>query len=81
MGEGADSWCVEEEYESVGEAPFICAAAGGSRGVLEGPESSIDEIDMLLPGRAVDDRAGNSRRPEKGGGGGGTCDMVTRALC
>ena len=72
MGEEADIWCAEEEYELIGEVPLIGPAAAGSREFLEGAESSIDDIDMLLPGRVVDESAGSSRRPEKGGGGGGT---------
>ncbi len=64
--------------------PFRGVDVVGSRDVLGGgPESSMDRIDMLLPGRVDDDGAGNSRRPEKGGGGGGgggTCDMEGLAL-
>lgn len=40
----------------------------------------MDEIDMLLPGRFVVDKAGSSRPPEKGGGGGGTRDIEACAL-
>ena len=61
--------------------PFSGVDVVGSRDVLAGgPESSIDKIDMLLPGRVDDDGAGNSRRLAKGGGGGGTCDMAGLAL-
>lgn len=52
-----------------------------SRDGLPGAESSMDEIDMLLPGRVTEDGAGRSRPPEeKGGGGGGTRDMDAGAL-
>ena len=53
----------------------------GSRAGLPGSVPSIDEIDMLLPGRGAVDSAGSSRLPEKGGGGGGTCDRGVWRLC
>lgn len=51
------------------------AAVAGSRFERPGSVPSMDEMDMLLPGRFVVDNAGSSRPPEKGGGGGGTRDM------
>lgn len=45
-----------------------------------GVESSMEDIDMLLPGRFAEDRAGKSRPPGKGGGGGGTRDMEAGGL-
>ena len=49
----------------------------GSRAGRPGSVPSIDEMDMLLPGRGAADNAGSSRLPEKGGGGGGLCDGGT----
>ena len=45
-----------------------------SRAGLPGSVPSIDEIDMLLPGRGAFVKAGSSRLPENGGGGGGLCE-------
>jgi len=65
----------------VGDAPFNVVAVPGSRGGLPtGAESSIEDIDMLLPGRFPEDKTGKSRPPEKGGGGGGTLDMDAGGL-
>ncbi len=82
MGEGAGGkCCVEDGYELVGDVPFIGAALLGSRDDLAGAESSMESIDMLLPGRAVEDRAGSSRALENEGfGGGGICDMGVRMV-
>ena len=65
----------------MGDAPINVVAVSGSRGGLPiGAESSMEDIDMLLPGRFVEDKAGKSRAPEKGGGGGGTRDMDAGGL-
>ncbi len=52
----------------------------GSRCGLPGAESSMEEIDMLLPGRLVEEKAAVSRPAEKGGGGGGPRDMEAGGL-
>ena len=67
-------------YEDGGEVPFMRGAAAGSRVDRPGSAPSMDEIDMLLPGRFVVDKAGNSRAPENGGGGGGARDVEICAL-
>lgn len=60
-----------------GDAVVEMIAEGGfeyaivSRADLPGSVPSIDEIDILLPGRGAVDNAGSSRLAEKGGGGGG----------
>lgn len=65
----------------MGDAPFAMVAVLGSRGGFStGAESSIEDIDMLLPGRFDEDKAGKSRPPEKGGGGRGTLDMDAGGL-
>lgn len=78
-GAGAACWFVEE-YDDGGEVPFMRGGATGSRVDRPGSVPSMDDIDMLLPGRVVVDRAGSSRPPEKGGGGGGTRDIEACAL-
>ena len=60
--------------------PFKRGAVVGSRVDRPGSVPSMDEIDILLPGRFVVDIAGSSRAPEKGGGGGGTRDIEACAL-
>ncbi len=76
---GPACW-AEEEYDDGGEVPFMRGAVEGSLLDRPGSVPSIDEIDMLLPGRFVLDKAGSSLPPEKGGGGGGTRDMEACAL-
>lgn len=80
VGDGAGAACWTEEYDDGGEVPFMREAAGGSRVDRPGSVPSMDEIDMLLPGRFVVDMAGSSRTPEKGGGGGGFLGMEACAL-
>ena len=81
VGDGTGAaCCADEEYDDGGEAPFMRVGAVSSRVVLPVSLPSMDEIDMLLPGRVVVDKAGSSRAPEKGGGGGGTRDMEACAL-
>ena len=76
VGDGAGAACwAEDEYDDGGEVPFMRGAVAGSRFDRPGSVPSIDEIDMLLPGRFVVDKAGNSLPPGKGGGGGGTRDI------
>ena len=60
--------------------PFMRGAVAGSRVDRPGSVPSMDEIDMLLPGRFAVDKAGSSRAPEKGGGGGGTRDTEAWVL-
>ena len=67
--------CADEEYNDGGEVPFMRGAVAGSRVDRPGSVPSMEEIDMLLPGRLMVDKAGSSLTPEKGGGGGGTRDM------
>ena len=45
-----------------------------------GAESSIEDMDMLLSGREVDETAGASLLSRNGGGGGGTRDIDAGAL-
>lgn len=73
-GDGAETTLIDA-------VPFICPDATDSRGVRSDSEPSIDSIDMLLPGRVIDDKAGRSRDPEKGGGGGGPREGACCALC
>lgn len=68
------------EYDDGGEVPFIRGAVVGSRLDRPGSVPSMDEIDMLLPGRFEVDKASSSLPPEKGGGGGGTLDMEACTL-
>lgn len=64
----------------MGDVVLIDATILGSRDDLVGFESSIEDIDMLLPGRVVVEGAGSSRTPGNGGGGGGICESEARAL-
>lgn len=81
VGDGAGGMCWEEGgYAPVGEVLFMGAAILGSRDNLTGPESSIDSIDMLLPGRVEVDGAGSSRKLGNGSGGGGIWEMGARPL-
>lgn len=66
----------------VGDATFNVVAAPVSRsGLPTGVvESSMEDIDMLLPERVAEAKAARSRPPEKGGGGGGTLDMDAGGL-
>lgn len=81
VGDGARTACwAEAEYNDGGEVPFKRGVVVGSRVDRPGSVPSMDEIDMLLPGRFEVDKAGSSLPPEKGGGGRGTLDMDACAL-